>query len=372
VPAQAGPAADAYRSSRLKARPAWQCQTKVRFFQFAAKQKGSMTQPLRPMSLGEILDRTFQIYRARFFAFVAIAAIPISAMELIHAVDSILLHMDSFLRHGRTPGIYFYNLALSLLFYFTGLIIVLSMAPAAVKMTSDSLFKNECSIGSALRFAAVRWRSSLWIAILVATTGLLLPWFGFAGLTIGIALLAHIPGSPAWVSTLAHLLSNPLVSFVPWGILLWLGSCLSLVFPAATIEDILGVRSLRRGWTLTRGTRARICFVAAAIWAASWALSWSLEFLLGQLMLLTGNLLDLADTMRTLYTPAVFLLVSAIYAVLGPVFAIAITLFYYDQRIRREAYEVVRMMECAGLNSTSTSQPAETSTPQSNPEASEA
>jgi hypothetical protein len=112
--------------------------------------------------------------------------------------------------------------------------------------------------------------------------------------------------------------------------------------------------------------------VAAAIWAASWALSWSLEFLLGQLMLLTGNLLDLADTMRTLYTPAVFLLVSAIYAVLGPVFAIAITLFYYDQRIRREAYEVVRMMECAGLNSTSTSQPAETSTPQSNPEASEA
>jgi hypothetical protein len=313
-----------------------------------------MTPPLRPMNLGEILDRTFQICRAKFFAFVAIAAIPILAIELIQAVDSVFLHVDSLRRHGHTPGIYLYNLAISLLFYFTGSVIVLWVTPAAVKMTSDSLFKNKCSFASALRFAAVRWRSSLWIAILVTATGLLLPQFGFAGITIGVALLAHITGSQVWVWSLAHLLSNPLASFLRWGVSLWLGSCLSLVFPAVAIEDISGVSSLRRGWTLTRGTRAHICFLAAAIWAASWTLSWSLEFLLGQLMLLTGNVLHLASTTRALYPAAVFILVSAIFAILGPILAIVLTLLYYDQRIRREGFDIEQMMAAAGLNPTAT------------------
>jgi hypothetical protein len=35
-----------------------------------------MTATLRPMNLGEILDRTFQIYRARFWVFLGIAALP--------------------------------------------------------------------------------------------------------------------------------------------------------------------------------------------------------------------------------------------------------------------------------------------------------
>ncbi len=42
-----------------------------------------MTATLRPMSLGEILDRTFQIYRSRFLVFVGIAALPAVAMFLI-------------------------------------------------------------------------------------------------------------------------------------------------------------------------------------------------------------------------------------------------------------------------------------------------
>ncbi len=34
----------------------------------------------------------------------------------------------------------------------------------------------------------------------------------------------------------------------------------------------------------------------------------------------------------------------------GPLYPIAVTLFYYDQRIRREEYDIERMMETAGLN----------------------
>jgi hypothetical protein len=36
--------------------------------------------------------------------------------------------------------------------------------------------------------------------------------------------------------------------------------------------------------------------------------------------------------------------------VLGPLFPIALTLIYYDQRIRKEGYDIERMMDAAGLN----------------------
>jgi hypothetical protein len=33
----------------------------------------------------------------------------------------------------------------------------------------------------------------------------------------------------------------------------------------------------------------------------------------------------------------------------GPIYTIAITLFYYDQRIRLEGYDIERMMDAAGM-----------------------
>ncbi|MGD0683209.1 MAG: hypothetical protein ABR990_14305, partial [Terracidiphilus sp.] len=35
-----------------------------------------MNEPLRPLTLGEILDRTAQLYRARFLLFLGISVIP--------------------------------------------------------------------------------------------------------------------------------------------------------------------------------------------------------------------------------------------------------------------------------------------------------
>jgi hypothetical protein len=34
---------------------------------------------------------------------------------------------------------------------------------------------------------------------------------------------------------------------------------------------------------------------------------------------------------------------------IGPIYPIALTLFYYDQRMRREGYDIERLMDAAGL-----------------------
>jgi hypothetical protein len=94
----------------------------------------------------------------------------------------------------------------------------------------------------------------------------------------------------------------------------------------------------------------RIWFIWIVLWAAVWVLAFGLTFLLSRLMPLAGGLLHLADLMRRLYGPAVFVLVTALYGVLAPIFPIALTLFYYDQRIRKEGFDIERMMDAAGLN----------------------
>ena len=52
---------------------------------------------------------------------------------------------------------------------------------------------------------------------------------------------------------------------------------------------------------------------------------------------------------------------AVISTLLAPIYPIAITLFYYDQRIRREGYDIERMMDEAGMIAPATP-PAEAGT----------
>jgi hypothetical protein len=40
---------------------------------------------------------------------------------------------------------------------------------------------------------------------------------------------------------------------------------------------------------------------------------------------------------------------TALATLFGPIYPIALTLFYYDQRMRREGYDIERLMDAAGL-----------------------
>jgi hypothetical protein len=47
--------------------------------------------------------------------------------------------------------------------------------------------------------------------------------------------------------------------------------------------------------------------------------------------------------------PSVYFLRALLSTITGPIYPIAITLFYYDQRIRLEGYDIERMMDAAGM-----------------------
>jgi hypothetical protein len=325
-----------------------------------------MTESLRPMNLGGILDRTLRIYRSRFPAFVGLALIPVLAAELIEFADKTWPHLSS-LAHpvGRFEN-FLWNTVVSLCFYNVFCVIGDTIEPGIVKLASSSTLGEDCSMISSLRFIALRWRSYVWIAVLKVCVVLVIPELVYVALLIGAVSLGEAVRPSGQQPQLVTPLLSLLADGVGVGLFFWLGACQSLSIPAAALENITGLGSIRRSWSLSKGTRLRIWFVWIVLWAATWVLAWVLEYLLSQLMLLAGNMLHLADLMRSLYGPAVLILVTGIYAVLGPILPIALTLFYYDQRIRNEGFDIERMMESAGLNTAETlhAQASEATTPQ--------
>ena len=321
-----------------------------------------MTDPLRPMNLGEILDRTFQIYRSRFLVFAGIPAIPVLAMELIDAGDRAWLHIQSLSHPSGQPGAFLWSFAVGLGYYPVACVLCLLIEPALVKLASSSILGQECSITFSLRFAGACWRDFLWIGFLMMIACLVIPGLIYAGLAAGTAFFVSASGLLGRDSRWLIQLSTTIATLADWVLVFWMVACLSLAVPAAILENLVGFKSLRRSWTLTKRSRTRIWFTELAIIVSLWVLALGQQVLLGHSLYFIGLELHLADAMRNLYGPANYVLATAIYAILGPIFPIAVTLFFYDQRIRNEGYDIERMMDAAGLIAPEPPPPSQSST----------
>jgi len=109
-----------------------------------------MNEPLRPLNLGEILDRTFQVYRAKFLVFVGLGAIPVLAMRGIHAADSAWLHLSTLVHPSDQGGTWAWNSVVWLGFYHISSFVGLLILPASVKLASDVILGMDGSIISSL------------------------------------------------------------------------------------------------------------------------------------------------------------------------------------------------------------------------------
>ncbi|MGA9668885.1 MAG: hypothetical protein WBQ94_06730, partial [Terracidiphilus sp.] len=153
-----------------------------------------MNAPLRPMNLGDILDRTFQIYRSRFLVFFGIAAVPALLMRGIYIADKIWLHSYSLIHPAGRPGTLIWNFVVGLGFYHVSSLFALLIEPAHIQVASSTVLDQKCSFASALRFAVARWRGYLWIAFLKLSGNLLGPEIVLVGLALGIGFLEDAAG----------------------------------------------------------------------------------------------------------------------------------------------------------------------------------
>jgi hypothetical protein len=144
----------------------------------------------------------------------------------------------------------------------------------------------------------------------------------------------------------ALLLGTLVAGFVLY---LWVNGCFAFAAPACAFEDSRSFRAMGRSWGLSREGR----------WRVAGTLFLLLVFLLG-LTVGTQRLVRIIFAtiwdwtthhahLMAMRNGADYVVRAILSAVVSPLYPIAVTLIYYDQRIRKEGFDIEGLMQSAGM-----------------------
>ena len=330
-----------------------------------------MIDALRPMHLGEILDRTTHIYRRHFLLFAGIAAGPSVVVLACFAAGFLAIHAArnggataSALAALEILGI----LAVGLPLY----ILAGGFGFAALSQAARKRFFDEpVTIRGIYREAWPHgWRYLGLFALqflILSIVPFAVIFFGILGLGIYIRATRVAPSNAGEATALIVIAVFALLC----AYVLWMLPRLCLSFAASVAENAGIWQSLKRGWTLSRGTRWRVLllFVMGAV--CGWMLSWLVTVpIILAISLIPG--MSSPQHSRLMESIALFGVYGAgfvVQALVRPVYGIALVLFYYDQRIRKEGYDIEWMMQQAGLSADAAPAGQPLPNPENQPEA---
>lgn len=249
-----------------------------------------MDQKLRfePMTAGMLLDRSFRIYFQNLPLMVAIAAfayLPLLAFNVLQALVAYLPELAQLVA-----------LMFGAVSYLIGMIVVGPMGVGATTTAVSELYLGHpVTAGDALRGA---WR---YIVRLILTQ------FVVTLIVIFGMVLLIVPGILWWLSYM-------------------------LVIPVAVLEPELSRAEVRtRSWELVRGHRGKVFVVVLVMMALQLFLIVSGEFFVA-----AAGFDPNSSTAANLQLAA-----NSILGIVGyPFWMIAVTLLYYDLRIRKEGFDL--------------------------------
>ena len=271
-----------------------------------------MATVLRPMNTGELLDRTFFLYRKHFIVFVAIVAIP-SLIPLMFRLT--VLGVQS----SNTLGVTLILTLLSAVIY----LLTISAAQAATIVAV-----SEVHLGRPARIGAAFLRAKECL--------------------VEIVLIAILMGIGIVLGAIALIIPGILVA------LAW-----SLAIPVAVIEHQGPLDATARSWELTRGNRFRIFVVLFLVTMLSYIVTIVLQapVFVAIIALRPQNASMLPAWINAYSVIASFLSTSLVV----PISTIAISLIYYDQRVRKEGFDIQFMMSSLKSSQDAPVAPADTS-----------
>jgi len=299
---------------------------------------------LRPLTLGELLDRTFRLYRNNFWLFAGIMAIP-SAFSIPFGVVVFSMQGSALSAAPPSPkllaGVVLFALALMCLF----------SAVYAVAIGATTFAVSEAYLGQkiSVRDAYRKVRGNFWRIIGVVVVALIRAYAMLIVFGIGIAIVFII--SAAVMGAFGRGQPRPvlaivmgLVMFLAYlaGIALWMLWSLryAVSIPALLLERVGVLAALRRSVQLTRGRRWQmlvaiflctiIAYVGVIVFQGPFFMSLMLSARAGHV----SEWLAYASAMSGAIGGAIT----------GPVLLIALVLCYYDTRIRKEAFDLQFMM----------------------------
>jgi hypothetical protein len=265
---------------------------------------------LRPLSLGEMLDRTFSLYRQHFWLFMGINAIPqllILGMNLGQVLLGLNRVTAPMVRTGQVPAGISRGAALGTLGLFVGVIVYivafLFAQGGTVHAVSDVYLGRAASVRASLE----RMR-------------------GHAANLFGVSFLNGL-----------SVLAGAILLIIPG---IYVACRLLTCIPAAVLENLGPTDSLSRSWDLTKDNAGR-AFVIYLLYFV--------------LLIVAGALFAFPFTFAaglTAHNPAIARMwlgwaqVGNFFAsvLVVPFLTIATSVFYLDLRVRKEALDLQLML----------------------------
>jgi hypothetical protein len=271
---------------------------------------------LRPLTIGEVLDRTFSLYKNHFWLFAGIMSVPYLILFLFQVgMAGLRFAPHAAARAGSAPGalnpaamggILAGMVGGALLFLVIYFAIHGAATAATVFAVSDLYLGRPTGVRQAFRRA--RGHVLRIIGVIVLTS--LITVVGF--------LLLIVPG----VILLCRM---------------------SVAIPAAMLEDASASRALERSKQLTKGFAFHAFLIFLIVWVMAWIGTAIFQFPF-IFMALTAKSHVLPFGMVVLQQLSGFI----VGVLVGPIGTIAFCLLYYNLRVRKEAFDLQHLMANLG------------------------
>lgn len=258
-----------------------------------------MMPALRPLSTGELMDRTFSLYRSHLGLFIGIFALP----------HLLVLAFQCWGVAVEPPGSPMSNLMLRMPWIYGAMILAwifgaVSQAAAVAAVSEVHLDRPISMIES---YSRVKKQ---------------LPG------VIGLSLVVGIAAGAACM----FLVVPGVYLFVMW----------ALAVPAKVVENKGTFEAMSRSADLTQGRRWRIFVIGCLFFLLAIVMNQLLQWPINAATGLSGDVTLLGAGRSWQIASLVATFVAEI--LVGPLRAIAFSLVYYDERVRKEAYDLQLMM----------------------------
>jgi hypothetical protein len=295
---------------------------------------------LRPLGLGELLDRALTLYRRRFWVFVGIMAIPACTHIPMNFYALRSTGMPLPMRQS-TPSappaifssVYFELVLVSWIVYSVAL-------GATTYAVADAYLGKNPTIRSA--YGKV-WRQFWRLLGLILNVGIrvagLFSLFVFvAGFAGGLLIAVIGRAGPAGAVIGASITVGLIVG--GFSLATWFALRYAVTIPSMLLESITGRQSIRRSKDLTDGSRGRI-FVAVLLTVLLSCIG---------VMIFEGPFIFASPVTGSSVHPPSWLLIATTVSgavggsISGALMMIVLVLCYYDLRIRKEAFDLEHMV----------------------------
>jgi hypothetical protein len=278
---------------------------------------------LRPMDMGEILDGALTIFRRHFGQFMRLSIL------VVWLPTAIVVYLKVRFNGDPTGMVSLFQDHVASVI-LTGLVVViiwiacaLVLQAGTISIISDSYLGREPTVGSALRLGGAK---ILPLVLVAFSKGLIfiLIYLGDA-LGIGVLVFAGRLLGPVFV-----------VLFVFLGVvgMIWLIAYVACAYGVTSSVVVLenlasSFDAFGRSWALTKGARLKVFGTAVVAWLISQLLPQGA----------VGVIAAAAGPQSA--SQGILVVVSSLLSVmLAPILPCALTLLYYDLRVRREAFDL--------------------------------